>query len=344
MLKTINGINITAVSACIPEYLESMKERIGHVVSEKKVKKISEHVGFYNFRTAKAGQTAGGLCFQAAEELIAKLNLDRDSIDGLIFVSQMPDYVLPPTSNIIQKKLGLKNDIFTFDINQGCPGFVNGLFLAASIISAAKCKKVLLCVGDTPSKLNFKEDVSTQSIFGDAGTATLVEAGENQIFFNLKTYGEYCDTILVKRGGARLPNVSKYKPGITEIDFRDNFRKMDGLAVMEFVLDKVPKTVEELLTYAQIEKNAIPLYVFHQANKTIVDSLTTILSIKDLNVPFRSEDIGNTGCSSVPLVLATCSEDERKLVCMSGFGVGLMIATAITDLSLTKCLGISEQR
>ena len=328
MITTIKGVAIEALACAVPNNCISIFDYCDGLVTEKEAKRLSKNTGFEKLRITDDKTTTSDLCFDAAESIFNSDTNSKADIDGLIFVSQTPDYYLPATSHELQNRMGLSDSILCFDVNQGCSGYVNGLYLAALLVSSGQCRKVLLLAGDTISKLTSPTDRATRTIFGDAGTATIISAGEQNIVFNIQTFGDRFGAIIVPNSRHRSENL---------LDNSGNLL-LDGMGIMNFTLDEVPKNIEQLLEYTKTAKNDIQLYACHQANKLILKSLADRLEVDQDKVPFIAGEIGNSSSASIPLLLAKFSDDKKLLqkVCCAGFGVGLSVASCIVDFSATK--------
>lgn len=324
MFTSLHGVRLTAIAAAIPVNNPSIVEYAPDILDEKGAKRLSKTTGFTHLRIADSGTTTSDLCLRAACELSAS------GVDGLIFVSQTPDYKLPATSHVLQHRLGLGQGTFCFDVNQGCSGYVQGLYLASLLVSTNQCSNVLLLVGDTISKMTNSEDRSTRCIFGDAGAATLIQAGDGVISFGIESWGESFKTILTESGRRGA-----------EKSMRADYLTMDGMGVMNFTLNEVPVHMKESAKIADLSLSDIQLFACHQANKLILASLADRLGVSHEKLPFACEKIGNTSSASIPLMLtqkycdATVRDDLRRVMCC-GFGVGLSVASAIVDLSQTR--------
>ena len=150
-LFNISGVKIDGIAAAVPKNVESNLNLKGYTADE--LTKLVSILGIENRRVAEPDQCASDLCIASANKLLEELNWDKSEVEVLFFVSQTPDYHLPGSSMYIQDQLGLSKTCVTIDINQGCAGYVYGLSLIASFLSATKIKKGLLLVGDTITKL-----------------------------------------------------------------------------------------------------------------------------------------------------------------------------------------------
>lgn len=142
----------------------------------------------------------------AAEGLFAQHQIDRSTIDFLLFCTQTPDYPLPTTACLMQERLGLPTSIGALDFNLGCSGFVYGLSLADGLIRSGAARRIPV-TAETYSKYIDATDRSLRTIFGDGAAATLIDASEEQSLgsFVFGTDGRGADTLMVTEGGARRP-------------------------------------------------------------------------------------------------------------------------------------------
>jgi len=173
MKSTFNNIHISKIAAALPSDLYDLHD-LKDLYGESDVNKIIKTTGISKVRLAKRGLTASDMCEYAAKYLFDN-DVNKDAIDGLLFVSQTRDHILPQTSNILQDKLGLATNTYCLDLPLGCSGYVYGLFQASLLVNSGACTKVLLLAGDTTSQMINDEDRALRMVFGDAGTATIVE-------------------------------------------------------------------------------------------------------------------------------------------------------------------------
>lgn len=284
-------------------------------------------------------ETIKELNVAAAKKLIKDLRVDKNDIIGIINVSQTNDYILPQTSNIIQRDLGLNENCICLDLHIGCPGYVHGLFQAGLLLSQHPKGKVLVIAGDANSKILDKNDKASYMVFGDAGSASLVSmySGKFNTPFLIKNFGKEFQKLWIKEGGFKFPSSSKNILKKTErrpIE-QDNgkFLYMDGFSVFNFAINTVPKVFNEFLEKNSISQDDIDVFLFHQANKFMLKSIFKKLKLNLDKCPIKL-DAGNTGPASIPLALSLMKKDgenilnrERPLkALMCGFGVGLSVA------------------
>ena len=348
MNKIFSTPIIEAISCVLPKNKLVLRD-LGELYGIDTVKKICRATGISELRIASKDMTSADYCLKAAENLFATVGVSPDDIEGLVFVTTTPDYIIPHTSAIMQDKLGIPTSALTFDINYGCAGYVYGLFQSFLLVESGYCKKVLLCVGDTESKYINEKDRSLRMVIGDAGTATLIEANNNSTpsAFTFFTDGSGARHIIVPAGGCRVPKTI----GVTDqmhYDEDGNGRTaenlyMNGMEVMTFALHDVCGVLIDALKLLSLRKDDIDLFAFHQANAFIVHNLAQQLKVEKSKVPFGAELTGNTSCSSIPSMLATLYSGINvafRQVAVCGFGTGLSCAAGIVDLSKTVVLPI----
>ena len=340
-----NEIGIAAMAACVPPIIESNRD-LSYFMSEEEIQKAIQNIGIEERRIAGQNVCASDLCFKAAEKLLVDNEIDKSTVDALIFVSQTAYYHQPATAPILQQRLGLSKDTLSFDINLACSGYVYGLSAAYAYASQPGINRVLLLVGETMSKIVSRYDKVNTPLFGDAGTATLIEKGNyGDSVFSLHSDGSGYEVMMIPDGGFRNPSCCD--SFVDEVDAngdrrnREQFR-MDGMAVFNFGMNVEPRDIKNLLDEAGLDLSQLDLLIYHQANKFMTDFFTKWLKFDKAKTPYSIKKFGNTSSASIPLTIVTELHDgypERKNVILSGFGAGLSWGSVL--LSLKKC-AISE--
>lgn len=308
---------LTALSSFFPERVVTNEELVNDHESWTS-EKVFTKLGIAERRVTAENEFASDLAIKAVHKL-QDSGVKIDDIDYLLYCTQSPDYLIPTTSCIIQKKLNLKNSIGALDFNLGCSGYVYGLGLASALVDSGQAKKVLLITSETYSKFIDPKDISNRLIFGDAATCSVIEAHSNSGYkigkFSYGTDGSGWNKLFSNLGG------------IKNQTSQDKSLYMDGPNVMAFALREVPPLLEEI-----ISKNNIPSIeflnhvVFHQANKLMLDQLEKKMGLSALKVHREFEKVGNTVSSTIPIVLdklnnTKCVKPGESLALL-GFGVG----------------------
>ena len=333
-IRVVNNVRVEGIACSMPEKVSEVSD-LAEKFGAESIQKIMASTGVFR-RHVVDSECSSDLCVAAAERLMADLSVDRSSIDTLIFVSQTHDHTLPATACILQERLQLSVGVAAFDVALGCSGYVYGLWLASSLISGGGSRRVLLLVGDTISKIVSGEDRSVAALFGDAGSATLLQYDENAqpMSFALGTDGRGAKNLIVPAGGFRDRNGDLSE--VSEPEVRGAFDLfMNGAEIFAFTLARVPSLVKALHESRSDLGAGIDHYVFHQANKFMLEHLAKRMKLPREKVVLDLESVGNTSCTSIPLALslADLEKDNRVtgLMMLAGFGVGYSWAGCIVD-------------
>lgn len=327
---------IKALSYYLPEEVVT-NEQLVEEFPEWSVDKIAKKIGISERHIAAENETAGDMAYKAADKLINENGIDKESIDFVLLCTQSPDYFLPSTSCIIQSRLGLSTKCGAFDFNLGCSGYEYGLAIAKGLIVSGVAKNILLLTAETYNKHIHPKDKGNRTIFGDGASASLISTdgfakiGE----FVLGSDGSGYDRLIHKTGAMR------HYQQLNDIQFDENnnplssdYLFMDGKAIFDFTSDIVPPMVEETLAKHQMNMDDVDLFVFHQANRYMINYLRKLMEIDKDKFYVFMENVGNTVSSTIPIALCEAKK-EGKLkgnVLLAGFGVGLSYGATILKI------------
>lgn len=343
------GVKISALAAAIPDNCQINMDLADLFVAGE-MQKFCQNTGIWERYVSKNGITASDLCVAAANEIFDKLDVDRASIDGLLFISQTPDYMAPPTSCVIQHRLGLDNCGLVFDSNIGCTGFPYGVQMACANIMAG-CKKILLLVGDADPERGWNGNISKDSLlFGDCGAAAIIERTDepvSPIRCNLHTIGKGYKSLLTPFGAARHQIADLYRErggeGLEGMFVVGGV--MEGTDVFTFSITDVPKTAKQFFTHFDCTADSYDLISIHQANKMIVENVVKRIKAPKEKVIMSLDRFGNTRGASTALNI--CDYAMRKGIHTGikhilnlAFGIGLNVAIADFELDMSRCLPI----
>lgn len=327
-------MGIRAMSACVPQKIISNRD-LGYLIPESDIEKTIENIGIEERRVADDDVCASDLCYKAAKKLMEDNNIDSNSIDVLLFMSQTSDYRIPATAPILQHRLGLSKDTACLDLSLGCSGYVYALSTAFAYASMEGVNRVLLLDGETFSKIVNKRDKVDWPLYGDAATATLIEKGDfEESVFILKSDGAGEDAVKIPSGGMRnrVTASSILETEREEGNIRNDLEVyMDGMDVFNFAMSVVPKSVKEIVKETDTTLDDIDWLVFHQANKFMTDFFAKRLKFNMEKVPYCIQKYGNTSSTSVALTIVSELQDKLKKgdrIVMCGFGAGLSWGTA----------------
>ena len=347
MNLSFHNKSITGILTILPEREVKFEDEMGNYnFSPAKSLKLKMAMGYNAHRIIQDGVCTSDICVFGLNYLFDNNLLNKQDIDALVLVTQSPDYFMPPTSNIIQGKLGLKQDIFCMDINQGCSGYIIGLIQSFLLLGQPSIKKVVLLNADILSRKVSKRDRNSNPLIGDAASITIVEKStkENSIYGNLKMDGTFASALIIPAGGFKLPS----SPDTSEMkeDIAGNFRSLDNLVmkgdeVFNFVQREVPLMIEDLFSANNLNKEDVDYFMFHQPNKFMLNKLADSLDIPREKMPSNIvENFGNASGVTIPTAISYNLGDrlvnESLLICMAGFGVGLTWASLLLELGNLK--------
>lgn len=320
---------IKALSYFLPETVVT-NEQLLEEFPEWSVDKVAKKVGVNSRHVAAENETATDMAEKAARKLFEEYGISPSEIDFILLCTQSPDYHLPSSACILQDRLGIPTSAGAFDYNLGCSGCIYGMAVAKGLIAAGIAKNVLVLTAETYNKYLHPSDKSNRSIFGDGAAACLVstegfaEIGE----FVLGTDGSGANHLIVKSGCARLPKPTG--ESVTDDEghvWYDDYLYMNGGAIFNFTLDAVPAMMADILKKNKLEKDNVDFYLFHQANKFMLNTIRKVCVLPKDKFYVNLETTGNTVSSTVLIGLKDCLDNgtihEGMQVMCAGFGVGL---------------------
>ncbi len=334
---------ISGILTIIPENELAFEDELDNFnFTKAQSMKLKMVMGYDRHRIFNADVCASDLIVKGMNYLFDQQKLKKEDIDALIVVTQSPDYLMPGTSTIIHGKLDLNQDIFCLDINQGCAGYIMGLYQAFMLLEQKSIQKVVLANVDILSHKVSIKDRNSYPLVGDAASITIVEKDtkHSEIFANIKFDGSGWDALLIPAGGFKLP--SSPETSILVDDGAGNLRSKDHLvmkgdSVFSFVQAKVPPMIQDLLEYAAVDKDAVDYYMFHQPNKFMLKKVADKLGVPHEKMPHNTvENFGNSSGVTIPTTIAFNLGDrllsQKYLMCLSGFGVGLTWGAMLIEI------------
>lgn len=297
------------------------------------VDKIAAKTGITARHIARPEECASDLAVAAAQKLFSSGACRPEDIDYVLLCTQSPDYFLPTTACLVQARLGIPTTAGALDFNLGSSGYIYGLGLGEGLISSGQASTLLLLTAETYSKFLNPRDRSVRTIFGDGAAATLLIATDvSEPFLGPFIYGTNGDggpNLIVPTGGSRRPRTN-CSAKETE-DENGNVRSADNLfmsgpEIFNFTLSAVPESVGRLLAKSGKTIGDVDLFVFHQANQSMLDHLRKRLKIPAEKFYVFMKDCGNTASSTIPIALKSARDEGRlsegSLIMLVGFGPG----------------------
>jgi len=284
---------------------------------------LENKIGIKERRIA-VNETVSEMSAKAITKLLDATGIDKSEIDLLLICTQNPDYKLPTTACLVQNTLQLRASSICFDVNLGCSGFTYSLPIAGNFIKTGIVKKALLVMSDQYSKLINYKDKNTASLFGDAASAILLTAcNENEGVLDID-FGT---------DGSGGQNLIAFNSGTVQQSDKNTELYMNGREIFKFSITVVPESVNKILSKNNLKVTDIKHFIFHQANKYMLGEIKKKLQLTDNQMIIDMENYGNTVSSTIPIALKNLMDkNELKkgdLLVFSGFGVGLSWGTVL---------------
>ena len=338
-----NHVKVSGIAGAVPRQVIDNHE-YDQWLGKKVVDRVIKTSGVQQIHRAIRRQTASDLGYAAAEQLLTQKHIDRSQIGAIINVTEAPDYIAPASAFVLHHRLHLPVDCMPFDVNLGCPGYVYGLHIAASLLSHSTKRYVVLVVGDVFKNNDFSgrenPDHTYLMMLGDGATATLLEKSADGVMESAQFAETEHYKALHTMGGARCVDapheVTRWQDGFDR-SLYDCY--MDGIEVFQFSTKRAPEAIKGFLAHTkQTYADDDSLYL-HQANKMIVDRVGKLAGFQKTQVPLSLDRYGNTSCASIPITivdhLGNADVDEEKKLLLCGFGVGL--AWGVISLTVHTC-------
>ncbi|SDG19155.1 3-oxoacyl-[acyl-carrier-protein] synthase-3 [Epilithonimonas hungarica] len=256
----------------------------------------------------------------AIEDLMKNTDMSLQEIDCLIVATCTPDMPMPSTANIVCRKLGLKN-VFGFDINSACTGFLYAISLGASLIESRKYRNVIVAGADKMSSVTDLQDRRTNILFGDGAGAVLLQLSDDETGIQdslLCGNGDGAEMLLIEGGG------SLYPASMETLGSRKHFIRQDGRAVFRNAIEKMTAVSKALLDKNALSIDNVDWLIPHQANMRIIEAVGKELGIDAGRVISNVQYYGNTTAATIPLCLWDYKDKFQKgdLLLLTAFGAG----------------------
>ncbi len=330
-------MSIEAIDFCLPCHVQHADEIA--CATGANTEFIIEKVGVRQRHILGPDESGVGLSVGACNSLLGRFPALRKEIDLVVCVTQNPDQRIPHNSAKIVSELGLGSQVASFDISLGCSGYVYGLQIVEGFLASTGLDNALLITCDPYSRVIAAENKDTNCVFGDAASVTWIKSSgkrSHMLAFDFGTDGSQSDVISIPAGGASRPFVSVTHPE-TQIYERDDLRlHMQGRSVFNFVLSRMPDSIDRCLERAGLAIGDIDHFALHQGSLYMLDALAKKSSIPQEKLLKNMVNYGNTVSSSIPLLLAELDQRQEMdgaRVLVSGFGVGLSWATAVLQFN-----------
>jgi 3-oxoacyl-[acyl-carrier-protein] synthase-3 len=344
----LKGIRISGMASVVPSGVRGVEEEKSLLdMDPMRLNRLKRDIGLNKKHITLKDECASDLCEHAAKYLLSELKYDPSTIDCVVMVTSTPDYFQPATSCVLHGRLGLAENCAAFDINLACSGYVYGLWVSSMMISTGSCHRVLMLAGDTISRCVSPYDRGVAPLFGDAGSATIVENGADDqvITFAFRSDGSGYKHLLIPAGGFRKRPSEETARIVEKEDGNSRSEEhlyMNGAEIFSFTIREIPLIIEEVLRVSNWSKEEVDYFILHQANKFIIGNIARRLKVPLEKAPYNVfEKYGNQSSASIPVTVcenlsSNLRERSMKLV-FSVFGSGLSWAACALSLGPMDC-------
>ncbi|MDR3241396.1 MAG: ketoacyl-ACP synthase III [Lactobacillaceae bacterium] len=322
----MGNIKMTGFAKAIPTHVVTNDDLAD--VMETSDEWIHSRTGIHR-RHVVTDENTSDLAIQVANQLLVNANIEATDLDFIIVATMSPDTMTPSVAARVQGAIGATN-AFALDLGAACSGFVYGLSTANALL-ATNSKRGMLIGAEVLSKLLDWQDRSVSVLFGDGAAGVILERTTESaglVSESLKTFGAQWEALTA----GKMAN----KNLLGEIEADDPFFHMDGRAVYGFATREVPKALNEALEKAELEADDVDLFIMHQANRRIIDSIAKRFGQPIEKFPMNMEEYGNTSAASIGIMLVELFEQNKlhagQTIALAGFGGGLTVGAVIIKL------------
>jgi len=298
---------ITAVGGYVPEFVLSNK--VLETMVDTNDEWITSRTGIKERRILKGeGLGTSYLAIKAAEDLLAKGNIDPLEIDLVIVASTTPDLLVASTAVYVATQIGATN-AFAYDLQAACSGFLFGMSTAAAYIQAGRYKKVILIGADKMSSIIDYTDRATCIIFGDGAGAVLFEPNNEGLGLQdeyLRSDGVGREFLKIDAGGSILPASAE------TVANNQHYVFQDGKTVFKWAVTNMADVSELIMNRNNLTNDDVDWLISHQANRRIIDATSSRMNIDESKVLINIEKYGNTTSATLPLLLFDFEQKFKK--------------------------------
>lgn len=268
---------------------------------------------------------AGSLATEAAKRAIDNAGISPEEIELIIVATTSPDYTFPNTASVVQSNIGATGAMCV-DISAACTGFIYGLSMAEAYIQSGQFKKTLIIGAEYMSSIVNWKDRSTCVLFGDGAGAAVLAAVENEEGFR---------AVSCLHSDGSKGHVLTYGDRAKLSRNEQDYLYMDGQEVFKFAVKKVPESITEVLSKADVKIDEVTHFILHQANIRIIEAVVKRLGLDMDKFPTNVSDYGNTSAASIPILLDELNRNnilkKNDKIILSGFGAGLSWGSTLLE-------------
>lgn len=312
----MKGLKIIATGGFAPEKIVT-NEDLSKIV-ETSDEWITARTGMKKRHFCDGDEGNVFMATRAGAQALDRAGIDKDEIGAVVVATFSGDYFVPSTACLVQKELGLGDDMICFDLNAACSGFMFGLETTRGLLLQSEKKYALLIASEVVSKKLDMTDRGTCILFGDGAGAAVLTLDDEAVY----------TSIMGCHGDAEMINCPSGE---------DTNRKvfMDGQGTYKFAVRTVPGLLKDTIEKAGLRIEDIDGFILHQANIRIIDSVAKTIGVPKEKFFVNIDEYGNTSAASVALALNQAMEEgwckDKKRLLLAGFGAGKTWGAAVLE-------------
>jgi len=322
---------IAGTGSCVPDKILT-NEDFTKIV-ETSDEWITTRTGIKTRHIVQPGETTATLSAEASRRALREAGLSPEELELIIVATITPEMVFPSTACFVQDMIGAKN-AWAFDLSAACSGFVYGLSIAQQFLSSGRYKTALVIGAETLSRITNYKDRGSCILFGDgAGAAVLkaVDKGSMGVMYSTSfSDGNRWDALKCEAYGSRNPvSVPLQDPDLV-------YMYINGREVYQTAVRRIVELVNECLEKCDLQVEDIAMFIPHQMNARIIESVGKRLKFTDDRIFINIDKYGNTSAASIPIALDECRRSGKvkigDIVLLVAFGGGLTWGANVIQL------------
>jgi 3-oxoacyl-[acyl-carrier-protein] synthase-3 len=256
------------------------------------------------------------LAAEACRRALADAGREVGEVDRIIVTTITPDRLTPGLAPMVAGLLGCSTSTAALDVNAACAGFLVALDEAAAAVESGRSRVVLVCGAEALSRVTDHDDRATAVLFGDGAGAVVVSGGELETGITRFVHGS---------------DPSQEEALYAEVD--DHVLVQAGQVVYRHAVARMVAATTEALALAGVSPDEVDLFVSHQANARIIETVASELGVELDRVMFDMDRCGNTSSATIPLALERAEREGRlkpgAIVALAAFGAGFVWSAGV---------------
>ena len=285
---------------------------------------ITTRTGIKTRHVASEGETTATMAAEAARRALADAGMAPEELELIVLGTITPEMVFPSTACFVQNMIGAQN-AWAFDLSAACSGFVYGLSVAHQFVSSGQHKNAMVIGAETLTRITNYKDRASCILFGDGAGAAILKAadkGPQGVMYSTSfSDGSGWTSLNCTAYGSRNP------VGTPLADPSMVYMNINGREVYQTAVRRIVELVDECLEKCDLGIDDIAMFIPHQMNARIIESVGKRLKMPDERVFINIDRFGNTSAASIPIALDDCRRrgmlKSGDIILLVAFGGGL---------------------